>query len=83
MLTVYNIGPMHAEVPNARNVAHVLANAKTINRSSCPTTTSLNIEAEEIKKWAAERSHYKYASLGTKCYGRSIALYISHTDITF
>jgi len=43
MPTVYDMGPTQAKLPNARNMAHVLAKAKTIDRSSCPTTTSFNI----------------------------------------
>lgn len=56
MPTVYDTGPTQAKLPNARNMAHVLANAKTIDRSSCPTTTSLNIlEKKKQKKWSTRQ----------------------------
>jgi len=55
------MGETHAEQPSARNRDHKLANAIAIDRSSCPTSTPLNIQVKkprEQKKEAEEPGYF-------------------------
>ena len=57
MLTVYNTGPRQIVLPNARKTVQVLANAKIIDRSACPTTTPFNIQVDD-KNSKDQRPHH-------------------------
>ena len=63
MVTVYNIGQTQAEQPSARNRDHKLANAKAIERSSCPTSTVTQYNSSEETKIKKKDTHFNHTKI--------------------
>ena len=76
MVTVYNIGQTQAEQPSARNKDHKLANAKAIERSSCPTSTVTQYNS------SGETNRTKKGRHGNLNTIQKLSLYPKHAEDT-